>query len=225
MRPTILIVEDDVEVKEFLEEILRDELYSVFSTESGTKGLQLIDKLQPNLVILDLNLPDVNGLSICQEIKKYNPTLPILVLTASTETKDLVGSFGKGADDFLTKPFINEELLARVKARLNQNSNGETVIQIGDLTIDTNAVEVHRNNKSISLTQTEFELLHYLMANANRVLSREQILSHVWSQDPDIETRVVDVYIGYLRKKIGDKKDNKLIHSKRGFGYVLKTTK
>jgi len=222
MNPIILVVEDDPDIREFLEEILREQNYTVYTAEKGTQALKLVEKISPNLIILDLGLPDLNGEAVCSRIKKYNPEIPIIILTASEDTQDVVSSFDKGADDYVNKPFVNEELLARIKGQLRKQKRSDPEISIQDLLLNTDTLEVKVNGKLIELTQTEFELLHYLMVNANRVLSREQILSHVWSQDPDIETRVVDVYIGYLRKKV-DIGERKLIHSKRGYGYVLKS--
>jgi DNA-binding response OmpR family regulator len=222
MNSTILISEDDKDLREFLEEILQEHHYTVYTTDTGAQALKMVDKIQPNLVLLDLGLPDINGETVCARIKQSYPQLQVIILTASSETKDVVGSFDKGADDYLTKPFVNDELLARIKARLRKQKRDNAVLKIDDLMLNTTSMEVSRNGTDIDLTKTEFELLHYLMVNAKHVLSREQILSHVWSQDPDVETRVVDVYIGYLRKKIDGDSPNKLIHSKRGYGYVLK---
>lgn len=222
MNPTILVVEDDVDLKDFLEEVLRENHYTVYSTIKGTQALKMVDKIMPNLVILDLGLPDIDGETVCSRIKQNYPNIPVMILTASEETQDVVDSFERGADDYINKPFINEELLARIKARLRRQKRDNPIIQVEDLILNTDTLEVMRDGKLIELTQTEYELLHYLMINQNRVLSREMILSHVWAQDPDVETRVVDVYIGYLRKKIDKEFDKKLIQSKRGFGYLIK---
>lgn len=222
MNPVIVVVEDDQDIREFLEEILQEQNFVVYTSEKGTQALKLVEKVQPNLVLLDLGLPDLNGEAVCSRIKKLFPTLPVIILTASEDTQDVVTSFDKGADDYVNKPFVNEELIARIKAHLRKQKRNNPEMIINNLRLNTDTLEVYLDDKKIELTQTEFELLHYLMINANRVLSREQILSHVWSQDPDIETRVVDVYIGYLRKKLEDK-NNSLIQSKRGYGYVLKS--
>lgn len=223
MQPNILIVEDDPDLREFLEEILRENRYTVYSAEKGTQGLKMVDKIRPNLVILDLGLPDIDGETVCKRIKEYHPQLPVMILTANTDSQIVVESFEKGADDYIKKPFVNEELLARIKARLRKQKLADPKLKVADLSLNTQTLEVSRGKNQIELTQTEFELLQYLMINANQVLSREQILGHVWAQDPDVETRVVDVYIGYLRKKIDKGQDTKLIQSKRGFGYMLQT--
>lgn len=222
MQPIIVVIEDDQDIKDFLEDILRENRYVVYSADKGTQALKLVDKVKPNLVILDLGLPDIDGETVCKRIKEHYPQMPVMILTASTDSRDLVNSFEKGADDYVNKPFVNEELLARIKARLRKQKMNNPEIWIADLYLNRNTLEVKRANKLIELTQTEFELLQYLMINAKQVLSREQILGHVWAQDPDIETRVVDVYIGYLRKKVDKGFNKKLIQSKRGFGYVLK---
>lgn len=222
MQPIIVVVEDDQDILDFLEDILREQRYTVYSVTKGTQALKLVDKVKPNLVILDLGLPDIDGETVCARIKKYYPQMPVMILTASEDSQDVVDSFAKGADDYVQKPFVNEELIARIKARLRKEKRDNPLITVGDLSLNTETLEVKRANKQVDLTHTEFELLHYLMINANRVLSREQILGHVWAQDPDVETRVVDVYIGYLRKKIDKEFEPKMIYSKRGFGYVLK---
>lgn len=222
MQTTILIVEDDEDIRKFLVETLRDLNYVTYQTDKGTHALEILEKIKPDLVILDLGLPDIDGESVCSKIKKMTPDLPVIILTASTDSSDLVNSFSKGADDYVKKPFNNEELIARIKAQLRKTKQHDPVIKVGDLSLNTKTLEVKRGTAQIELTQTEFSLLHYLMINANNVLSREQILSHVWAQDPDVETRVVDVYIGYLRKKIELDKKTKLIQSRRGFGYVIK---
>ena len=222
MQSTIVIVEDDHDIREFLEEIFREEKFIVYSASTGISGLRLVEKIKPSIVVLDLGLPDINGETVCLRIKKNQPTMPVIILTASNDSQDLIDSFNKGADDYIKKPFINEELVARVKAKLRKQTIDDPILKVDDLILNKDTLDVTVSGHAVSLTQTEFELLHYLMLNAGRVLSREQILGHVWAQDPDIETRVVDVYIGYLRKKIDKDRDKKLIHSKRGFGYVLK---
>lgn len=222
MNSTILISEDDKDLQEFLEEILQEQHYTVYTTDSGVQALKMVDKIQPNLVLLDLGLPDIDGETVCARIKHSYPQLQVIILTASSDTKHVIGSFEKGADDYITKPFVNEELLARIRARLRKQKRDNSVLKVDNLSLNTTSMEVQRDGKSIDLTKTEFELLHYLMVNTRHVLTREQILSHVWAQDPDVETRVVDVYIGYLRKKIDSNFPKKLIHSKRGYGYVLK---
>lgn len=223
MKPIILVVDDDNDLREIIKDLLSDYNYLVYTASTGTSALKLVEKIKPNLVLLDLGLPDISGESVCDQIKASYPNLPVLILTASDKSQDVIESFERGADDYINKPFVNTELLARIRARLREHKLNDPLMKIEDLELNTETYEARRKGKTIELTSTEYELLHYLMLNPDRVLSREQILSHVWSQNPDIETRVVDVYIGYLRKKIDEGQKKKLIQSKRGFGYYLKT--
>jgi DNA-binding response OmpR family regulator len=167
----------------------------------------------------------MDGESVCLEIKKNWPSLKIIILTAKNNTLDIVHGLNLGADDYITKPFQLEELLARVKARLRQDSKNSPKKGIADLELNEDTHEVKRRNELIDLTATEFKLLDYLLSNPGKVLTREMILSKIWAMAPDIESRSVDVYIGYLRRKIDSKSENKLIHSIRGFGYTIKNSK
>lgn len=220
--PVIVVVEDDKELATYIEQILTTQRYTVYVAHQGTRGLKLVDDVQPSLVLLDLTLPDIEGKTVCKHIKDKYPTIPVVMLTARSSTEDIVAGLQVGADDYITKPFQSEELLARVQTRLRAPENN-AVLRLGDLEVNTQNFEVHRAGKLIPLTHTEYSLLHYLILNQGRVITREMILSNVWSYSPDVESRVVDVYIGYLRKKLEGKGQKKLIHSVRGFGYVLKT--
>lgn len=222
MPQNLLIVEDDTELISFLKEILSGNGYSITTTQEGSQALSLVKKIKPDLVLLDLGLPDVDGETISKQIKTEFPEIPVIILTAKDNTESVVRNLSLGADDYITKPFVTDELLARIKARLRTNSTSQPILQVGDLELNTQTLETKREGKSISLTQTEFQLLSYLMTNKDRVVTREMILNHVWSYSPDIESRVVDVYIGYLRKKIDAPFSKKLIHSIRGFGYIIK---
>lgn len=217
--PTILIIEDDPDLNRYLQQFLKDNGYLVHSLDKGSTALDEIEKTRPNLVLLDLKLPDIRGTDLCQEIKQVYPDIKIIILTAKDETSDVVRGFHYGADDYLTKPFSSEELLARIKTRLKSNSQQK--LSIADLKVNTKSMEVTRGDEIIDLTQTEYKLLAYLLKNKNQVLTREMILSNVWEYRPETNTRVVDVYIGYLRKKIDHGHSPKLIHSVRGFGYIL----
>ncbi len=219
--PTIVVVEDEPSLLEYLQDILVNQRFTVHPVNKGTQAISLIEQVNPNLVLLDLSLPDISGETVCAEVKKLFPRMPIIILTAKDDTKDIVAGLGLGADDYITKPFKTEELLARIQARLRDPSS-DPVLRMGDLEMNTETFEVKRAEKTIPLTQTEYTLLHYLLTNKNRVLTRDMILSSVWSYTPDVESRVVDVYIGYLRKKIDKGYTNKLIHSMRGFGYSLR---
>lgn len=222
--PTIVVVEDDDDLSTYLQQLLTSKRYTVFPAKTGAQALQLINEVQPSLVLLDLTLPDIRGEVICQEIKKLFPKLPVIMVTAKDEKKDVISGFSIGADDYVTKPFDSDELLARIQARLKQPES-QSLITISDLAINTDTMEVTRGGKPIELTHTEYSLLHYFALNPNRVLTREMILSNVWAFTPDIQTRVVDVYVGYLRKKIDSKAKEKLIHSVRGFGYMFREKK
>jgi DNA-binding response OmpR family regulator len=216
----ILVVEDDQSIQEFLKEYLLDNGYAVETASDGVQALNSLKKSQPDLVLLDLGLPNVTGEAVCLEIRKKYPDLPVIILTAKDDVSDVVRGLNLGADDYITKPFVSEELLARIKARLR---HGEDVkLQVGDLELNNKTFEVKRGEKLIQLSPHEFKLLQYLISNKGRVLTREMILNRVWLYSYEVDTRVVDVYIGYLRKKIDSDFKKKLIHSVRGFGYMIK---
>ncbi|MBI2315408.1 response regulator transcription factor [Candidatus Daviesbacteria bacterium] len=218
----ILIVEDDIGVQKYLKELLLDNAYSPQIASDGISALNSISKSPPDLVVLDLGLPNMSGESVCQEIRKRFPDLPVIILTAKDSVSDIVQGLNLGADDYITKPFVADELLARIKARLRHSGEIDSKLKIADLELDDKNFEVRRNDKIIQLTPQEFKLLEYLMLNKGRVLTREMILNRVWLYSQDIETRVVDVYVGYLRKKIDAPFKSKLLHSVRGFGYMIK---
>lgn len=222
MAKTILVVEDDQGLQKYLKELLIENGYAVQIAGDGVQALNSINKLMPDLVILDLGLPNMSGEAVCMEIRKKHPDLRVIILTAKDAVDDIVHGLSLGADDYMTKPFIADELLARVKARLRYQNGTDTTLTVGNLTLDPQTLEVKRDGKLIQLTPQEFKLLQYLMSNKGRILTREMILNRVWLYSPDIETRVVDVYMGYLRKKIDEGYDNKLIQSVRGFGYMIK---
>ncbi|MBI4100476.1 response regulator transcription factor [Candidatus Microgenomates bacterium] len=223
MRPKILIVEDHKDLQEYLRLIIVENGYTVESAYTGSEAIKALNRSLPDLVLLDLGLPDISGETLCKDFKKKYPDLSIIILTARDTTDDVVHGLDLGADDYIAKPFQAEELLARLKARLRQIKNSSnTPLRIDDLELDGQKVQVKRGSQLIDLTQKEFMLLEYLMRNKGQVLSREMILDRVWAYSNDVESRVVDVYIGYLRKKIDGKSSKKLIHSVRGFGYVIK---
>lgn len=221
MKYKILVVEDDKDVQEYLKKILFENDYLVETATEGAKALKKVEQSTPDLIVLDLGLPDISGETVCRELKKNFPQLPIIILTARGTTEDVVHGLNIGADDYVPKPFKGEELLARIRVRLRLEKNS-SILKIADLELDSKKIQVKRGGKPIKLTQKEFILLEYLMKNRDRVLSREMILDRVWSYSLEIESRVVDVYMGYLRKKIDNSFSKKLIHSIRGFGYVLK---
>lgn len=219
---TILVIEDDEGIQTYLKELLLDSGYNVMTASDGVTGLKIIKKSVPDLVLLDLGLPDMSGESVCAQIRKDNPELRIIMLTAKDTPHDVIQGLNMGADDYLTKPFVADVLLARIQARFRRKNGDDLKLKIGDLVLDTKTLEVTRNEKIIPLTPQELKLLQYMMQNKGRILTRDMILNRLWLSSVDIETRIVDVYIGYLRKKIDTGFDKKLIHSVRGFGYMLK---
>ncbi|MDO8658775.1 MAG: response regulator transcription factor [Candidatus Levybacteria bacterium] len=218
----VLIVEDDNDLRDYLKELLLDNTFSVQVASNGAQALNLIQKFPPDLVILDLGLPNMSGETVLLEIRKKYPELRVIILTARDDVSDVIKGFSLGADDYMTKPFNTDELLARINARLRSKEGGNTKLKIADLELDNKRLEVKRGKKLIQLTPTEFKLLQYLMNNKEHILTREMILNRIWFYQEDIETRVVDVYMGYLRKKIDLGFKKKLIRSVRGFGYTIK---
>lgn len=217
----VLVVEDDKNIREFLVDSLKDSGYSVASTGDGAKAIKMVKDSKPDLIVLDLGLENVAGETVCERVKKMHPTLPIIILTAKNTTSEIVHGLDLGADDYISKPFVVDELIARIRTRLKQKDDSK--LEIADLILDSSKCEVTRNGKTIQLTAKEFKLLEYLIINQGAVLSRETILDHIWLYSPEIESRVVDVYIGYLRKKVDEGFDTKLIKSVRGFGYTIRT--
>ncbi len=220
MVQNILLVEDDKNIRDFVQQALIEAGFKVTSTPDGAQALNTIKEGNVDLVVLDLGIENISGETVCIEAKKAYPDLPIIILTAKNKAEDVVKGLGLGADDYVSKPFDFEELLARIKTRLKKNNSH--LLEIDDLKLNTQSLEVYRNDKKIDLTAKEIRLLEYLMTNRGVVLSRERILNHIWAYSPDVETRVVDVYIGYLRNKIDKGHNRPLIESVRGFGYVIK---
>ena len=222
----ILMIEDDERISNFVKRGLEAEGYLVDVARDGQEGSRMGATLY-DLIMLDLLLPDTNGHEVCQALRKERVETPILILTAKDTLQDKLIGFDFGADDYLTKPFAFEELLARIKALLRRRpAYGETatVLQVADLTLNRSSREVRRANKMIALTRKEFDLLEYLMSNPNKALSRTSILEQVWGYHHDTLTNTIDVYIGYLRKKIDGGSDAKLIQTVRDFGYKISAT-
>ena len=218
----ILVVEDEGDLQTYLKELLLDNGYSVQTSSDGVTALNQLKKSEPDLVILDLGLPNISGETVCMEIRKKYPNLPIIILTARDTANDVVQGLNLGADDYVTTPFESDILLARIQARLRKGQNLNSKLKIADLELNSKTLEVKRGEKQITLTPKEFQLLQYLMSNRGRILTREMILNRIWLYSPEIETRVVDVYMGYLRKKIDAGWKTKLLRSVRGFGYTIK---
>ncbi len=219
----ILVVEDEKKIASFIERGLKEQHYIVDVAHEGEKGSFLADINPYDLIILDIMLPNMDGLTICKEIRKKNKEVPILMLTAKDAVKDKVRGLQGGADDYLTKPFAFEELLARVGVLLRRKSIDKTAcLKIADLELDQIKHGVKRADKEIALTSKEYALLEYLMRHANQVVTRTMISEHVWNEDFDSFSNVVDVYINHLRGKIDKGHKKQLIHSIRGTGYTLK---
>jgi two-component system copper resistance phosphate regulon response regulator CusR len=219
----ILLVEDEPSISGFIKKGLEENSCEVAQAFDGEMGLKLADRQQFDVIILDLILPGINGLELCQQIRqKLQQDTPILMLTALNETDDIVTGLEAGADDYLSKPFKFKELLARVRA-LSRRSSGQSSnhLSIADLVVDLDRKTVFRAKQEIKLTPKEFFLLTYLLRNKNRVVSRMEILENVWDIQFNMGTNVVDVYMNYLRKKIDKPFASKLIRTVVGMGYVI----
>jgi heavy metal response regulator len=218
----ILVIEDDSRVASFIRRGLSADKFLVDVAHDGQSGLELALSKDYSLIILDLMLPGMDGQQILDGIRRTNRTVPVLVLTARGAIQDKVELFQKGCDDYLTKPFAFAELQARVKALLRRGkTESQESLQVADLRVDFHKRQVTRGGKKIDLTLKEYALLEYLVRNTGQVLSRSMIVDHVWDQSFDSFTNVVDVYIRYLRNKIDQGFEPKLIHTVRGVGYVL----
>ena len=218
----VLLIEDDVRIVNFIKRGLEAKGYAVDAAYDGQEGLDKgVERY--DLIILDVLLPVRSGVEICQTLRREKVTTPILMLTARDSLKDKIQGFEAGADDYLTKPFAFEELLARIKALLRRGAYQELAIEstVADLTLNRETREVKRGEKQISLTAKEFALLEHLMSHVNKPVSRTAILEHVWGYDYDTLTNVVDVYIGYLRKKVDHGFSKALIHTVRDVGYKI----
>jgi DNA-binding response OmpR family regulator len=216
----ILIVEDDAQILRVLELELKHEGYEVDTARDGLAGLERALK-EPDLVVLDLMLPKLDGMEVCARIRAKS-NVPIIMLTAKDRIPDRVAGLDHGADDYLTKPFSIEELLARIRARLRDRDPQANVLAAKDLTMDRDRHEVQRNGTSIQLTAKEYALLEYLLLHRNKVHTRDELFNGVWGSDFLGDSNLIDVYIRYLRGKIDDGYDDKLIQTVRGVGYALK---
>lgn len=220
----ILIIEDEVKIARFLELELKHEGYEVIQAHDGRAGLEKALKEKVDLILLDIMLPGLNGMEVCRRIR-MSSDVPLIMLTAKDRTMDKVMGLDFGADDYITKPFAIEELLARIRTALKRKRGTfEThhILRVGNLKLDEEQHLVTYNEHTIELTKREFDLLFYLMENQSIVLSRDKILEKVWGYDYMGDTNVVDVYVRYLRGKIDEKYNDKLIHTIRGVGYLLK---
>ena len=220
----ILLIEDEIKIARFIELELKYEGYEVFQSHDGREGLNMALEGKYDLIILDIMLPSMNGMEVLRRFRQHSES-PVIMLTAKDQVMDKVMGLDMGADDYLTKPFAIEELLARIRVALKRKRvpiQFSKIIEINDLKIDLDKYTISYKNDAIDLTKREFDLLKYLMENQNIVLTREKILEKVWGYEYLGDTNVVDVYIRYLRSKIDDKYNKKLIHTVRGVGYLLK---
>ena len=219
----ILVVEDEKDLNRVISKRLESEGYSVDRCFDGEEALDFIDVGEFDAIIMDIMMPRINGIEVLKQMRSRNNTTPVLLLTARDGIGDRVNGLDAGADDYLIKPFAFEELLARIRVMTRKASGNSTnVFSAADLTMDLNSHTVVRGDVNINLSAKEFEILEYLLRNKGIVLSREKIENHVWNFDYSGGTNVVDVYIRYLRKKIDDEFEPKLIHTVRGCGYVLR---
>jgi len=228
MSTNILIIEDEPAVASVIRKALTEEQYEVTVAMDGGSALDLVSRFDYRLIILDIMLPGVNGIQLCRTIRKQGITTPILLLTALSSTDNIVSGLDAGADDYLTKPFKIAELLARVRALLRRNNgpassaDAPKELSFADIVLNLDEKNATRNERPIELTATEFRLLEYLMRNPRRVLSRMDILENVWGYDFEMNTKTVDVYINYLRKKLDAGPDGRVIQTIVGMGYMLK---
>ncbi|MFJ6198907.1 response regulator transcription factor [Micromonospora sp. NPDC092111] len=222
----VLVVDDESTLTDLLSMALRYEGWQVRSAGNGMAALSAARQFQPDAVVLDVMLPDLDGFQVLRRLREQTPTVPVLFLTARDAVEERIAGLTVGGDDYVTKPFSLEEVIARLRALLRRSgfavaTREEAVLTVGDLSLDEDSHEVRRGGDLVTLTATEFELLRYLMRNPRRVLSKAQILDRVWNYDFGGQANVVELYISYLRKKI-DVGRSPMIHTLRGAGYVLK---
>ena len=219
----LLVVEDEKKLNELITKKLKKEYYGVDSCFDGEEAVRYVEGTEYDAIILDIMLPKLDGFEVIKRIRAKKNKVPILLLTARDNIDDKVKGLDYGADDYLVKPFIFEELMARIRVLLRRNSgNADNVVTIANLKVDLDAKTVFRDDLLIKLSGREYSILEYLIRNKGKILSRERIEDHIWNYDYEGGTNVIDVYIRYLRKKIGDSYTPKLIHTIRGLGYVLR---
>ena len=223
----ILIVDDDYNIAELISLYLTKECFETKIVGDGEEALRVFPEFQPNLILLDLMLPGIDGYQVCRELRSTSQ-VPIIMLSAKTQEMDKISGLMLGADDYVTKPFSLDEVIARIRAILRRSRSvqeeDDAVLRVDALSLNVDTHEVFLGDEEIDLSPTEFNLLHYLMLNANRVLSKAQILDHVWEYDFNGDSSIVESYISYLRRKIDNNRENHepLIHTKRGVGYMIR---
>ncbi len=220
----ILVAEDDNAVRESLERALRLEGYQVLVSSNGEQALEIASVTPPDLYILDVMMPILDGLSVCRTLRRQGDKTPILILTARHQVSDRVSGLDAGADDYLAKPFALDELLARIRALLRRNASDtkSKSYVVSNLVLNIETRQVLREGRELDLTKTEFDLLEILMRNENVVLTREMIYDEIWGFDFETNSKSLDVYVGYLRRKVDNDPSQKLIHTIRGIGYCLR---
>ena len=219
----LLVVEDEKKVSGFIKKGLQEEGYAVDVAFDGKTGLQMAMDRVHDLIVLDIHLPGMDGLSLLHQLRTAKVSTPVLLLTVRANIEDKVLGLDAGADDYLTKPFAFQELVARIRALLRRQTEAKLpVLRFADLTLDPARRIVLRGAKKIDLTAKEYALLDYFIRNPGRVLTRTMIVDHVWDYNFDTMTNIIDVYVNYLRRKIDSDREHKLIHTVRGVGYVLK---
>jgi two-component system, OmpR family, response regulator len=219
----LLVVDDEATIRELLAGSLRFAGYEVVTAASGAEAIRAAATARPDLILLDVMMPDGDGFEAVRRVRERDQDVPVIFLTARDEVGDRVNGFALGADDYVTKPFSLDEVLARIRAVLKRTRQAapDAVLRVADLELDEQMHEVRRAGTPVALTPTEFRLLRFLMLNAGRVLSKGQILDHVWEYNPAGDGNVVEPCISYLRRKV-DKSEPRLIHTIRGIGYVLR---
>jgi len=222
----VLVVDDEVNIAELLQMALRYEGWEVSTAHTGRAAVDSARTRDLDAIVLDMMLPDFDGLEVLRRVRAHSPEIPVLFLTARDAVEDRVAGLTAGGDDYVTKPFSLEEVVARLRGLMRRSgvtaARSSSVITVGDLVLDEDSHDVTRGGRAIELTATEFELLRFLMRNPRRVLSKAQILDRVWNYDFGGQANVVELYISYLRKKIEAEGEPAMIHTKRGAGYVIK---
>ena len=223
MKSHILLVEDEAKLAQFIKLELEFEQYQVTLASDGFTGLSSAREIQPDLILLDWMLPGISGPEICRRLRQTGDKVPIILLTAKDEVSDRVAGLDAGADDYVIKPFSIEELLARIRANLRRDLDEQVdLLQFGDLSLNRSTREVFRGQRGIELTAKEFDLLEYLLSHPRQVLTRDQILERVWGYDFMGDSNIIEVYVRYLRLKLEQQQEPRLIQTVRGVGYVLR---